>query len=112
MKIKIRQKKRKFYAGKNKKICFSDVGKIYLKPNELITFVTENLSKHDVVRKDWGFYATQSINSRLKKNFKTALVIDSIKRIFIMVVERKFLKKFKKYCKEEQQQVLCWLDEL
>ena len=41
--------------------------KIYLKSNEQITFVTDNFSKHDVTRKKWGFYGTQSVNSRLNK---------------------------------------------
>jgi hypothetical protein len=112
MKIKIRKKKRKFLVGIKKKIYLNDVGKIYLDDNELITFVTKNLSKHDVVKKDWGFYATQSLNSRLKKRFKTALVINPLKRIFVMLVEKKFMKKFKNYCKQENQIILCWLDEI
>ena len=61
--------------------------------------MTENNSEHDVIRKDWGFYATQSVNSRLKKNFKTALVVNPQQKIFIMLVEKKFINKFKKYCK-------------
>ena len=110
--MKIKKKNRKFQSGLYKKIYLKDSGKIFLKKNELVSFVTEDLSEHDVVRKDWGFYATQSINSRLKKNFKTALVINPLERIFVMVVEKKYLNKFKKYCKDEKQKVLCWLDEL
>ena len=78
MKIKIKKKPRKFVVGINKKIQLSDYGKIFLKPNEQISFITENFSTHDVTRKKWGFYATQSINARLKK-FKTALVINPLK---------------------------------
>ena len=111
MRLKIKKKPRKFTLGINKKIKISDLGKINLKPDEQISFITESLSAHDVTRKNWGFYATQSINSRLKKKFKTALVINPLKRIFIMLVERKFLKEFKKYCKTENQKVLMWLDE-
>ena len=110
MKYKI--KKIKISTGLFKKIQFTDVGKIFLKKNELISFVTEDNSKHDIVRKDWGFYATQSVNSRLKKNFKTALVVNPQQKIFIMLVEKKFINKFKKYCKNEKQKVMCWLDEL
>ena len=112
MKIKLRKKPRKFTVGINTKIVLSDFGKIILKPNEQISFITENLATHDVARKDWGFYATQSVNSRLKKNFKTAIVINPLKRVFVMLVERKYLKEFKKYCKIENQKVLFWLDEI
>ena len=33
------------------KIVLSDFGKIILKPNEQISFITENLATHDVTRK-------------------------------------------------------------
>ena len=112
MRIKINKKKRKFEVGINKKIIISDLAKIYLKPNEQVTFLSDNFSRHDVVRKDWGYYATQSVNSRLKKKFKTALVINPLKRIFVMIVEKKHFKKFKKYCKEENQKILIWLDQI
>ena len=104
--------KRKFFAGLFKKIQFNEVGKIFLKKNELISFVTEDNSEHEVIRKDWGFYATQSVNSRLKKNYKTAKTENTQQKFFIMLVEKKFINKFKKYCKEEKQKVMCWLDEL
>ena len=114
MKIKLKKNPRKFIVGMNKKnkIKLFDCGQILLKPNEQISFVTESLSTHDVTRKKWGFYATQSINSRLKKRFKTAIVINQINRIFIMLVEKKHLKEFNKYCKTENQRVLIWLDDL
>ena len=110
MRIKKKKNPRKFAVGLNNKIQIKDCGSIYLKPNEQISFVTKSLAKHDVTRKDWGFYATQSINSRLKKNFKTAIVINKLKRIFIMLVEKKHIKKFNRYCKKENQKVLTWLD--
>ena len=112
MKIKLNKFPRKFTVGMNKKkkIKLFDCGKIYLKPNEQISFITQSLSSHDVTRKKWGFYATQSINSRLKKKFRTALVINPLGRIFVMLVEKKYLNEFKKYCKAENQKVLIWLD--
>lgn len=112
MKVKFKKKARKFKVGINKKIIISDLGEIILKPNEQITFTTESLARHDVARKNWGFYATQSVNSRLKKKFKTAIVVNPLKRVFIMLVERKHISKFKRYCKEEDQRVLMWLDEI
>ena len=59
-----------FNVGKNNNISISDMGDIFLEPNEQITFVTENGDRHDFCRKNWGFYATPSINSRLiNENF-------------------------------------------
>ena len=110
--MKFIKKKRIYESGMNKKIYIKDVGRIYLNNNEQVTFVTKNNAKHDVVRKDWGFYATQSINSRLKKNFRTALVVNKVKRVYIMLVEKRFISKFNKYCKQEDQKVLAWLDKL
>lgn len=111
MKAKIKKKPRIFKVGKDKKIKIKDYGKILLSPDEQITLVTKDLSKHDITRKSWGFYATQSVNKRLKKRFKTAVVINQQKKIYIMLVEKKYKKNFDKYCKEENQKVLFWLDE-
>jgi hypothetical protein len=112
MKIRINKIQRKFEVGVHQKTLINDVAKIYLKPNEQVTFVTKDFGQHDVTRKEWGFYATQSINFRLKKFFKTALVMNSLKRLFIMIVEKRHLKKFKSYCKKEDQRLLIWLDEI
>ena len=54
---------RTFVVGDNIKI--SDCGMIALRPDEQVTFVTEAGAEYDVVRKDWGFYATPSLNGRL-----------------------------------------------
>ncbi len=112
MKIRINKKPRTFKVGEKKKTLISDVAKIYLKTNEQVTFITKDFGEHDVTRKDWGFYATQSINFRLKKFFKTALVMNYSKRLFIMIVEKKYIKKFNNYCKKEDLKLLIWLDEI
>ncbi len=109
MKILVKKSPRIFKVGK---LSIMDCGKIYLKKNEQITFITDNKASHDVTRKDWGFYATQSTNSRLKKNFKTALVANKFNKIYVMLVEKKKYNSFKKYCKEHKQEVLIWLDEI
>lgn len=45
------------------------------KDNEQINLVNENKKKYDFVKKSWGYYATLSMNGRLKKEgFKTVLV--------------------------------------
>ena len=75
MKIFKKNPPRKFKPSPIKNIILKDCAKIYLKSNEQVTFVTDKKQEYDVCKKDWGFYATPSINGRLKFfNFKTALV--------------------------------------
>lgn len=104
---------RKFYVGVNSKIAIEDVGDMSLSHNEQLTFVTDQSgARYDFVRKDWGFYATPSINGRLKnEGFKTALVENLQGRIYIMVVERSQMALFDTYCQVEKQKVIRWLDE-
>ena len=90
-----------------------DQGKIHLNSNEMLSFITESEKELDVVAKEWGFYATPSINSRLKKeNFKTALVVNEQNQLYVMVVEKEKLAEFHTYLQHNQdQKVLSWLDE-
>tara|TARA_B100000963_G_scaffold335042_1_gene328832 strand:+ start:5149 stop:5508 length:360 start_codon:yes stop_codon:yes gene_type:complete len=107
MKIKIKKKPRKFeiVIGK-KKINIIDIAKIRLKQNEQVTFGHLN-SEYDVVKKDWGYYATPSINGRLKKNgFRTFLIENKRKKIYIFLVHKNKMKQFKKYCKDDNQKIL------
>jgi len=48
-----------------------------------------------ITAKDWGFYATPSINGRLQQfGFKTALVENPQGRIYVMVVEEEKIELF------------------
>ena len=109
MKILKKKPPRRFYVGKN--IQLKDCAKIYLNPNEQVTFLTKTKQEYDVCKKDWGFYATPSINGRLKSfNFKTALIQNiKTKRIYIFLKEKGKEKKFNKYIKQEKCKVLKWL---
>ena len=110
MKFKSNNPPRIFNVGKNNKISISDMGDIFLEPDEQVTFVTDSGNRYDFCRKNWGFYATPSINSRLKKeNFIAALVSNKQNRIYIMVVEKSKIKEFRSYCKNENQTVVSWL---
>ena len=104
---------RKFTIGNHTDIEISDCGKIELQTDELVTFTTKSGKEYDFVKKNWGFYATPSLNGRLKKEgFKSALVRNSYEKLFILVVEENRLKEFNDYLKEEDQQVVYWLDEM
>lgn len=113
MKIIINKKPRVFEVGRHKGIKISDCGKVWLNGNEQVTFVTKSGKEYDVAAKSWGFYATPSINARLKKEgFKTALVKNEQGRYYIMLVETSKTVQFKKYLKIEKNKIVNWLDEL
>ena len=60
----------------------------------MISFCTDDGSEYDVVAKEWGFYATPSINARLiDQGFKTALVKNTKNRFYIMLVKKKIIGK-------------------
>ena len=109
MRIIKKKKPRKFSPSKN--ITIKDCAKIYLNSNEQVTFITKKKQEYDVCKKDWGFYATPSVNGRLKFfNFKTSIVKNTkTKRIYIFIMEKGKEKKFNKYLKEENCKVIKWL---
>ena len=105
MKLKINKKSRKFKVG-IKKTILKDMGKVYLNNNEQLTFINKK-SEFDFVKKNWGYYATPSINKRLKNfNFRTFLTQNSLKNIFIMTVHKEKIKEFKKYIKEKKIKII------
>lgn len=113
MKINTKNKPRTFIVGKDIKTTISHEADIELKPNEQVTFLTASGTELDFVRKSWGYYATPSVNKRLKKfGFKTALIQNKDGNIYICVVEALELDLFNDYCKDRQQTVLSWLDEI
>tara|TARA_B110000881_G_C18351448_1_gene401674 strand:- start:2 stop:343 length:342 start_codon:yes stop_codon:yes gene_type:complete len=112
MKILKKKKPRIFLVSKKNKIFLKDVGKIFLEDDENLTFVTKNKKNYDICKKNWGFYATPSVNKRLKKEgFSTALTKQKNK-YFIMIVDNKKKYLFNIYCKKENYKVVKWLDKL
>lgn len=103
---------RKFTVGKYSPIELADCGKIELAPDELVTFTAEGGAEYDVGRKSWGFYATPSINGRLKSfGLKTALVCNAADQYFVMLVEKSKMAEFLAYLQQEHSTVVEWLDE-
>lgn len=93
-------------------IAISDCGDVQLAPDEQVTLVTEAGKRMDVAAKDFGFYATPSVNGRLKsEGFKTALVRNGRGQVYVMVVDTDRMDAFARYCEAERQTVLEWLDE-
>jgi len=102
---------RSFKVGKYQDISLNDMGEIYLAPNEQVTFMTADQKEYDVCRKEWGYYATPSMNDRLRRfGFKTALVRNAKGQVYIMIVEENKMDLFNKYIAQEDNYVMKWLD--
>ena len=105
-----KQPPRIFIVGNNSEIEIKDVGEIYLDANEQVTFITPEGAEYDVTRKNWGFYATPSMNARLAaQGLKAGLVMNSIGRLFLMLVEKGKENEFIDYLSNDNQRLLSWL---
>ena len=113
MKFEEKNPPREFVVGLDKRVRIKDCGTIEFNPDEQITLITESGKEYDVARKDWGFYATPSVNGRLKdQGFKTALVKNSFGKYYVMIVEKEKMREFETYLKQEKNYLQKWLDEL
>lgn len=99
-------------AGAGLKLMLADCARIALAPDEQVTFTTEAGAEYDVARKDWGFYATPSMNGRLQNfGLRAALVLSAFDRLFLVLVEKGKEDAFMAYVTADKQRVLCWLDD-
>jgi SAM-dependent methyltransferase len=111
MKFTAMEPPRAFLVGHDQKIELKDCARIALQPDEQVTFVTESGTEYDVVRKTWGYYATPSLNRRLREfKLKTALV-RSDERLYILLVEDGKENDFHAYLQDQEMEVVYWLDQ-
>ena len=70
--------------------------------------------EHDLVRKQWGYYATPSLQGRLRSNGMRAALTRNVEtgRIFVVLVEIGKEQLWRAYNAKERQEFLTWLDEL
>ncbi len=112
--MKFHEKKppRSFSVGNTVKFDMLDCGTVYLEDNEQITFKTQSECEYDVARKEWGFYATPSLNGRLQQfNLRGVLIQNTLTtRYFIMLVEQGKEQEFELYMNQECLEVITWLD--
>jgi hypothetical protein len=113
MKVTPRRPPREFPVGTRPQITLKDCGSIQLEEDEQITFLTDKKSEYDIVRKDWGFYATPSLNGRLPSFSIKPLLVKSLDsgRYFILLLEKGKDSSFEEYCKKENIIVLAELDD-
>lgn len=104
---------REFEVGYDVKGVIRDCGTMRLEPDEMVTFLTEEGSEYDLTRKEWGFYATPSLNGRLASfNLRAVLVKNRVDRFFVMLVERGKEEAFDRYVRQEPLKIVAWLDTL
>ena len=74
--------------------------------------MTESGAEYDVARKDWGFYATPSLNGRLETfGLRGVLIRNTLTgRYFVLLVERGREDAFAAYMAQESLEVVAWLD--
>jgi SAM-dependent methyltransferase len=113
MKLNIKNIPRLYKVGNlSHQLTIADFGTIELDDNEQISFTTESGGEHQVIKKDWGFYATSSLNYRLKNfGIRGCLVKNILGRLFLMLVEEKKVNEFLKYLELDNQKIVCWLDD-
>lgn len=109
MKYKFLKKPRKFQVGiKKNKIYIKDFGKIFLKNNEMVSFIFDKKDEYDFTKKNFGFSISQSINNRVKNNnFEIFLVQSKITSNFFLFAISKFKKKnFRQYLFKEKYKII------
>jgi hypothetical protein len=92
-------------------ITISHAADVALAPDEQVTFVTESGTELDVVRKDWGYYATSS-NRRLRDHgLRMALCANDDGRVAVLLCEAGREEAFAAYIAEQPMRVVAWLDD-
>ena len=109
MKINEKSPPREYKVGLQNQITIKDCGTVNLEKDEQLTFVQDSGKEYDVTRKNWGYYATPSMNGRLKSfGYSTALVKNSNDRLYIMIIDKEKMDLFESYLNEENQEVVQW----
>ena len=113
MKFEPKYPPREFEVGYDVKGIIRDCGSVRLSPDEQVTFLTEDGGEYDLTRKEWGFYATPSLNGRLAGfNLRAVLVKNRVERYFVLLVERGKEEAFDRYVRQEPLKIVTWLDSL
>jgi hypothetical protein len=93
------------------------VADVELGDDEVVTFRTGSETEFDVTRKSWGYYATPSLNGRLREHgLRAALAVGvprsdgEPERMYLLLVEAAREDDFQTYIDAEHMRVVGWLD--
>lgn len=95
-------------------LTISHVLNVFLEANEMVTFIDSEGREYDVVAKEWGFYATPSVDRRLRDfGLRAAFVRNQGDgRGFVVLVALTMLEEWEAYMNSEGQVLVTWLDQL
>ena len=68
-------------------------------------------AEHDVTRKSWGFYATQSLNARVPGCGLKPLLVGGNGKFFVLLVEPALMDGCLSYLADEGMKVIARLDD-
>lgn len=110
MKVSHRTPPRRFSVGPDGAITLSHCADIALEPDEQVTFTTASGTEFDVVRKDWGYYATPSLNGRLPAHGLRPALVKSGDKSYLLLVAEGAEPAFFDYLDDQRMTMICWLD--
>ena len=87
-------------------VRLTHVADIELEPDELVTFA----GGFDVTRKEWGYYATPSLNGRLLEHGLRAVLVLGGGKLYLLLVADGAEQAFEDYLREQELRVVAWLD--
>jgi len=105
------------FAVGNRGGMLGHVANVELGEDEVITFHAPAGTQLDVTRKSWGYYATPSLNGRLREHgLRAALAVGvprdagQPERMYVLLVEAGREDDFQTYIDAEHMRVVGWLD--
>jgi hypothetical protein len=113
MRFRPKDPPRTFRVGRAREVEISHCADVELDPDQQVTFTATSGSEFDVVRKDWGYYATPSLNGRLRDHGLRAVLVrgDRDGRMYLLLVERGREGAFDRYVDRHELRIVSWLDD-
>ena len=87
-------------------VRLTHVADVELEPGEVVTFE----GGFDVTRKEWGYYATPSLNGRLREHGLRAALVLGGGKLYLLLLEEGSEQAFEDYLREQELRVVAWLD--
>lgn len=78
--------------------------------DEQVTLKTGDGRELDICRKSWGYYATPSLNGRLKQFGYRSCLVDSGGRRYVQIVESDRMDEYLAYVAAQKMAIVAWLD--
>ena len=111
MNFKIIKPVRKFEVGDTvPTIELSHVMDLMLEADEQVTLVAEGGKEVDICKKDCGYYATPSLNSRLQRFGYRCCLVDSAGKKFVHIVDQNKMPSYQNYLDQQKMTIVAWLD--